>query len=164
MYALKDSLTECRDRLSKILPQASEIRRPWIESIQAGQSAAILALTEMLTNHPSEWLEAQLAGKLSYEEFMQLNMTHIQGFRRRFEKFVRDVDVQQASVRAGKFMENDVEDLQKMGLKEIDLDRLDDAVEKLFTMLRAGRYSKEETAEHPAARQAAKSDPFSNGC
>jgi hypothetical protein len=118
----------------------------------------------MLTNHPSEWLEAHLAGKLSYEEFTQLNMTHVQKLRRQIDKFLRDIDVQQALARAGKFMENDVEGLQKMGLKHIDLERLDEALDNLSTMLGVDRYSNDEVGEHPAATSAAESDPFSNGC
>lgn len=164
MYSLKDSLTECRDCLNKVLPQADGALRLWIASLKARQNAVVVALTEMLTNHPSEWLEAHLAGKLSYEEFMQLNMTNVQKLRRQINQFLRDVDVQQALARAGKFMENDVEGLQKMGLKHIDLGRLDEAMENLSTMLRVDRYSNDGAGEHPAATSAAETDPFSNGC
>lgn len=164
MYALKDSLMECRDRLAKLIPQFADDVRFKMQALKAKQSVAVATLSEMLTNHPSEWLEASLAGKMSYEEFMRIPLSQITGFRLQVNGFMREVDVQQACGRAGRFLLLNIQELENIGVKQIDVDQLDEAMEKLLVLLKAHpRRKSEGEIEHPAAAAAAETDPFSNG-
>jgi hypothetical protein len=164
LYRLKDVIQDCQDRLFKLLPRFSDSTRPLVHALRARQSIALGALTEMLTNHGSDWIEAGLSGKLTYEEFIQLPVDRIKDFRIRIQQFTKDIGFIQAMARAGKLY-SDLKELEGMGLEYVDVESGDKLLRELLTMLKLeeGDDDKQVVNEHPAAREAAGSDPFSSG-
>lgn len=164
LYRLKDAIQDCRDRLFKLLPRFSDSTRPTVQALRARQNIALHALAEMLTNHGSDWIEAGLSGKLTYEEFSQLPIDRIKDFRIRIQQFTKDIGFMQAMARAGKLYSN-IEELEGMGLEYVDVDSGDQILRQLLVMLKVESDEDEQvTNEHLAARKAAESDPFSTGC
>jgi len=164
LYRLKDAIQDCRDRLFKLLPRFSDSTRPTVQALRARQSIALQALAEMLTNHGSDWIEAGLSGKLTYEEFSQLPVDRIKDFRIHIQQFTKDIGFMQAMARAGKLYSN-IEELEGMGLEYVDVDTGDQILRQLLVMLKVESDEDEQVRnEHLAARKAAESDPFSSGC
>jgi hypothetical protein len=163
LYRLKDAIQDCKDRLVKLLPRFSDSTRPLVQALRARQSIALNALAEMLTNHGSDWIESGLSGKLTYEEFIQLPIDRIKDFRIRIQQFTKDIGFMQAMARAGKLFSN-IKELEGMGLEYVDVDGGDQILKQLLVMLKLeGDDDKQVVNEHPAAREAAVSDPFSSG-
>src|SRR6266480_5298248 len=119
LYRLKDAIQDCRDRLLKLLPHFSDSTRPFVHTLRARQNMALNALTEMLTNHGSDWIEAGLSGKLTYEEFIQLPLDRIKDFRISIQQFTKDIGFMQAMARAGK-SKSSIKELEGMGLEYVD--------------------------------------------
>lgn len=165
LYRLKDAIQDCRDHLFKLLPRFSDSTRPLVHRLRARQSIALNALAEMLTNHGSDWIESGLSGKLTYEEFIQLPIDRIKDFRIRIQQFTKDIGFIQAMARAGKLYA-DMKEIEGMGLEYVDVDSGDKILRQLLAMLKLeeGNVDKQVVNEHPAAREAAESDPFSSGC
>jgi len=135
LYHLKDAIQDCRDRLVKLLPSFSDSTRPSVLALKARQDIALNALAEMLTNHGSDWIEAGLSGKLTYEEFMQLPVDRIKDFRILIQQFTKDIGFTQAMARAAK-LNSDIEELQGMGLEFVDVDGGDRIMRQLLVMLK----------------------------
>ena len=125
MYALKDALTESRTHLIKRIWKLPCGERSGAEELKEKLRIAAAAITEMLTNHASEWLEATLAGKLSYGEFMQLPLTRINEYRHQIARFSKDIDVDQSSVHGN-----------RTGISQMEIKKIDDALGSLLVLLK----------------------------
>jgi len=125
MYALKDALSESRTHLIKQIRQLPYGERSGAEVLKEKLHIAAAAITEMLTNHASEWLEATLAGKLSYGEFMQLPLTRINEYTHQIARFSKDIDVDQSSVHGN-----------HIGIGQIEIKKIDDALGSLLVLLK----------------------------
>jgi hypothetical protein len=164
-YTLKDILTTCCDRLSEETQLDEDIKSK-VQALIAKQNIAVATLSEMLTNHPSEWLEASLAGKMSYSEFMSIPVAHITRYRQLIYSFLNELDVQQACGRVGRFMLIELDEVGNSGLNRVDVEGLDEAMGRLLLTLKVQqphRVEEDSGEVHPAADAAAESDPFSNG-
>jgi len=165
LYRLKDAIQDCRDYLFKLLPRFSDSTRPLVHTLRERQSIALNALSEMLTNHGSDWIESGLSGKLTYEEFIQLPLDRIKDFRIRTQQFTKDIGFIQAMARAGK-LRLGIKELEGMGAEYVDVESGDKILRQLLALLKleGDDDDKQVVNEHPAAREAAESDPFSNAC
>lgn len=173
-YALKDSLMTCRDRLAALEPRLADPLQPRVQAIRLKQDMTAAIVAEMLTNNPSEWLEASLAGKMGHDDFMQIPLATITKYKEELVGFMRQVDFLQAFGRAGKYLDADSQGVDAEMLDSSWLDymdrpvfRLEEWTERIVstfrTPIRQPREQEPRTDREIAVAAAAESDPFSNG-
>ncbi|KAF2090154.1 hypothetical protein K490DRAFT_54557 [Saccharata proteae CBS 121410] len=84
LYQLNDEIKANQALLDAHGCSFPEIVQPELRRLMREQSTAILTLTELLTNHGSEWIDSMLAGKIGFGDFCQLDESHIRDFTSRY--------------------------------------------------------------------------------
>jgi hypothetical protein len=109
---------------------------PELDLLQKEQTTTFTALSTMLSNHGSDWIEQSLGGGLTYVEFCKLDGQTIRGYIKPFEDFDETLRVWRSiSGYAVKRRESDTNVHSTLRMK--DVQDIRDVVAKLNTLLKA---------------------------
>jgi len=87
LYSLNDEIKTSLAGLQK--NDVTADARDDVKALQPELSRCITALTEVLTNHSSEWIESMLNGRMTYAEFCQIDTRKVQKYEDVFKEFNR---------------------------------------------------------------------------
>lgn len=117
LYGLKDQLAITLRAIEDLLDQWTEIfhnRNAGLPELVEELRAVFTAVTEALTNHGSEWIEAILGGKLTYNEFLKIDALKIRRMTQKFEclrnEFSYEFEMTQSYKRVRASLDGGIED------------------------------------------------------
>lgn len=93
LYLLKDSIAASMHKASNLISKLADLpaaeERSELETLQKQQGKVVNAITEALTNHDSEWIESMLSGRLTYAEFLRIDVGTVKMSTRVWDDFSR---------------------------------------------------------------------------
>lgn len=152
LYDLKDAMRVSNEALSKIISEmgASEQQND-LKKLEQQQCRLVEAITEALTNHDSEWIESMLAGRLTYAEFLRIDLTTVEesiGVWMRFTKSLRSEALQVANASNSLKAEKMGDDLYEnwrpttlFSLKKREIAEVRDSINALNKLFKIGETS-----------------------
>ena len=92
LYSLKDELQRCIELLTKAIDELQPSQKALASDVTKSYQSISQAISVLLSNDGSDWIESGIAGGLTYAEFLELDADCIRDFTLQLERMVDDID------------------------------------------------------------------------